>query len=95
MGEMGRTPKINAQAGRDHWSMAQTIIFAGGGVQPGRVIGATDKHAAAPVTRAVTVDDLLRTVATLLGIDPEKHYYDHLGRPIPIVGGGRFLDELV
>ena len=48
MGEMGRTPKVNAQAGRDHWSMAQSILFAGGGVKPGQVIGATDKQASAP-----------------------------------------------
>ncbi len=95
MGEMGRTPKINAGAGRDHWSMAQTIILAGGGVQPGRVIGATDEHATRPVTRPISVDDLLRTITTLMGIDPEKQYYDPLGRPIPIVGGGDFIEELV
>ena len=51
MGEMGRTPRINAQAGRDHWSMAQSVLFAGGGVKPGQVIGATDKKASAPDVR--------------------------------------------
>ena len=55
MGEMGRTPRVNAQAGRDHWSMAQTVIFAGGGTKPGQVIGATDAQAAAPTTEPVSV----------------------------------------
>ena len=51
MGEMGRTPRVNTQAGRDHWSMAQSVLFAGGGVKPGQVIGATDKQAACPTDR--------------------------------------------
>lgn len=95
MGEMGRTPRVNAQAGRDHWSMAQTVIFAGGGVKPGRVIGATDKQAAAPTTSPVGVNDLLHTITRLMGINPAKQYHGPLGRPVPIVDGGRFLDELV
>ena len=95
MGEMGRTPRVNAQAGRDHWSMAQSIVLAGGGIQPGQVIGKTDKNATAPITRPVTVDDLLRTIVTLMGIDPEKQYYDALGRPHPIVAGGELIEELM
>ncbi|MBI85830.1 MAG: hypothetical protein CMJ81_21760 [Planctomycetaceae bacterium] len=95
MGEMGRTPKINAGAGRDHWSMAQSIVFAGGGTQPGRVIGATDEHAAAPVTQPVTVNDVLRTITTLLGIDPDRVYWDPLGRPVPVVADGGLIENLV
>ena len=95
MGEMGRTPRINAQAGRDHWSMAQTVIFAGGGIKPGQVIGATDKQAAAPTTEPIGVNDLLRTISTLMGIDPDKTYYGPLGRPIPIVDGGKTIRDLV
>ena len=95
MGEMGRTPRVNAQAGRDHWSMAQTIIFAGGGVKPGQVIGATDKTAAAPTTDPISVSDLLRTISTLMGIDADRTYYGPLGRPVPIVDGGKFIDQLV
>lgn len=94
MGEMGRTPRINAQAGRDHWSMAQTIIFAGGGTKPGQVIGATDKHAAAPTGNPVGVNDLLRTISVLMGIDPDRTYLG-LGRPVPIVDGGKVIHELV
>ncbi len=95
MGEMGRTPRINAQAGRDHWSMAQTIVFAGGGTKPGQVIGATDKQAAAPTTEAVGVNDLLRTISVLMGIDPDKQYYGPLGRPVPIVDGGKVIRDLI
>ncbi len=95
MGEMGRTPRINARAGRDHWSMAQTIIFAGGGVKPGQVIGATDKTASAPTTDPISVSDLLRTISTLMGIDADRTYYGPLGRPVPIVDGGKFIEQLV
>lgn len=95
MGEMGRTPRVNAKAGRDHWSMAQTVIFAGGGTKPGQVIGATDKQAAAPTTEPIGVNDLLRTISTLMGIDSDKTYYGPLGRPVPIVDGGKVIRDLV
>jgi hypothetical protein len=95
MGEMGRTPKVNAQAGRDHWSMAQSILFAGGGVKPGQVIGATDKQASAPVGDPISVEDVLRTVLGQLGVDTSKTYYTPLGRPVPIVDGGRIIPGLV
>jgi Protein of unknown function (DUF1501) len=95
MGEMGRTPRINAQAGRDHWSMAQTIVFAGGGTIPGQVIGATDKHASATVGAPVGVNDLLRTISVLMGIDPDRTYLSPLGRPVPIVDGGQVIQGLI
>ena len=95
MGEMGRTPRINAQAGRDHWSMAQSVLFAGGGIKPGQVVGATDKQGAAPTTEPVSVEDVLHTVFHLMGIDPAKMYYTPLGRPVPIVNGGRVVRELL
>jgi hypothetical protein len=95
MGEMGRTPRINTQAGRDHWSQAQSVLFAGGGVKPGRVIGATDKKQTAPTSDPVSVEDILHTVFRLMGIDPTKTYYTPLGRPVPIVNGGRVIPGLV
>ena len=95
MGEMGRTPRINAQAGRDHWSMAQSILFAGGGTRPGQIIGATDRTAAAPTGDPVSVSDLLHTLCTLLGVDSQKEYPDPLGRPVPIVNGGRLIPGLL
>jgi hypothetical protein len=95
MGEMGRTPRVNAQAGRDHWSMAQTCLFAGGGIKPGQVIGATDKYASAVVCDPVGVNDILRTICHLMGIDSEKIHYSPAGRPIPIVDGGKVLTDLL
>ncbi len=95
MGEMGRTPRVNNDAGRDHWSMAQSIIFAGGGVKPGQVLGATDKQAAYPTTDPVGVGDLLCTLFTQMGIDTSKVYYTPQGRPVPIVDGGKVIKDLV
>jgi hypothetical protein len=95
MGEMGRTPRVNAQAGRDHWSMAQCILFAGGGTKPGQIIGATDAQAAAPTSDPVSIADLLRTIHTLMGIDSSKEYLDPLGRPVPLVNGGKLIPGLI
>ncbi|QVL31600.1 DUF1501 domain-containing protein [Telmatocola sphagniphila] len=95
MGEMGRTPKVNAQAGRDHWSAAQSVLFAGGGIKPGMIIGATDKNATAPVADPVSVEDILRTIFHQMGVDSSKVYYTPLGRPVPIVNGGRVITDLV
>ncbi len=95
MGEMGRTPRVNAQAGRDHWSQAQSVLFAGGGIKPGIVIGATDKNQTAPTSDPVSVEDILHTIFRQMGIDPTKTYYTPLGRPVPIVNGGRVIPGLV
>jgi hypothetical protein len=95
MGEMGRTPRVNKQAGRDHWSNAQCVLFAGGGVKPGQVIGATDKYATMPVSDPVGIDDLLYTILTQMGIDTNKIYYTPLGRPIPILGAGKAIPGLM
>ena len=84
MGEMGRTPRVNAQAGRDHWSQAQSVLFAGGGVKPGMVIGATDQdRRPAPTADPVGVEDILRTIFHQMGIDSTKAYHTPLGRPVP------------
>jgi hypothetical protein len=95
MGEMGRTPRVNASAGRDHWSQAQSVLFAGGGIKPGQVIGATDKQASAPVSDPVSVEDILRTLFQQMGVDTTKTYYTPLGRPVPIVDGGKIIPGLV
>jgi Protein of unknown function (DUF1501) len=95
MGEMGRTPRVNNDAGRDHWSMAQSVVFAGGGTKPGQVIGATDKSASAPITEPVGVPDLLRTIFQQMGVDTTKVYYTPQGRPVPIVDGGKVIKDLV
>ena len=95
MGEMGRTPKVNAQAGRDHWSMAQCILFAGAGIRAGQVIGATDAQAAAPTRDPVSVADFRHTLLWLLGIDSRKEYDDPLGRPTPLSDGGVLIPGLI
>ncbi len=95
MGEMGRTPQINKRAGRDHWSMTQSVLFAGGGIKPGQVIGATDKRCAYPTTEPYGVEDVICTIFHLMGIDTTKVYYTPLGRPVPVVNGGRVIPGLV
>ena len=95
MGEMGRTPRVNGDAGRDHWSMAQSVLFAGGGIKPGKVIGATDKLGQAPVADPVSIEDILRTIFDLMGIDANKTYLTPLGRPVPIVNGGKIVESLL
>lgn len=95
MGEMGRTPRINGRAGRDHWSQAQSVLFAGAGIKRGAVVGATDAQAAFPTSDPVGVEDLLRTIMHLVGIDSTKIYYTPLGRPVPIVNGGEVVTKLL
>ncbi len=95
MGEMGRTPRINKDAGRDHWSQCQAVIFAGGGTRRGTVIGASDATASYPTTQPYGIQDLLRTVFHLMGIDASKVYDTPLGRPVPIVNGGSLINELI
>ena len=95
MGEMGRAPRVNKDAGRDHWSKAQSILIAGGGTRPGQVIGATDKHASEPTRDPVSIQDLHYTIFNLMGIDTKKTYHTPLGRPVPICGGGKMIPGLV
>jgi hypothetical protein len=87
MGEMGRTPKINANQGRDHWGAAQSVLLAGGGVRGGQVYGATDRHAAYVKDNPVRPEDLLATVYTALGIDPDSEVHDRERRPYRITEG--------
>lgn len=95
MGEMGRTPQINNRAGRDHWSSTQSIIWAGGGVKPGQVLGATDDRCMYPTTEPYGVEDVLVTIFRQLGVDTTKTYYTPLGRPVPIVNGGRVIPNVM
>lgn len=87
-GDMGRTPRINAKAGRDHWPQCGFCLFAGGGTKPGVVYGTTDKTAAFPADLPVSAGDLVATVYHLVGVDPEATVPDHTGRPAHISHGG-------
>lgn len=88
MGEMGRTPKVNASSGRDHWPQCGFALLAGGGVKRGFVLGRTDEQGAYPADRPVSAGDLVATVYELLGIDPSMTVTDLTGRPIGISHGG-------
>ena len=95
MGDFGRTPRINEKGGRDHHPKASSVMLAGGGVKVGQVIGSTDDDGAEVRDRPVTVPDLYRTVAHLLGIDCDKSRTSPAGRPIKSVDAGTLISELV
>jgi hypothetical protein len=86
-GEFGRTPKINVTRGRDHWAHCYTQLLAGGGVQGGRVWGASDAQGAYVARDPVSPDDFAATTLYALGLDPEQTILDPLNRPIPITTG--------
>jgi hypothetical protein len=88
-GEFGRTPKINNKAGRDHWARAMCSLLAGGGIQPGQVIGATNDKAEEPVGEGYTPDDLAATFYAAMGIDPSREFMANVGRPITLIRDGR------
>ena len=94
MGEFGRTPKINPNAGRDHHGRANCAILAGAGLPRGVVIGRTDAKADSPVERPITPADLAATLYTSLGIDPDFKFESPDGRPIRLVEAGKPLREL-
>jgi len=87
MAEFGRSPKINAQAGRDHWGYVYSLALAGGGVRGGQVIGASDAEGGYPKEGRVQPQDLTATIFHALGHDPETLVHDPLGRPLPISRG--------
>jgi hypothetical protein len=94
LGEFGRTPKVNKDAGRDHWPHAMSVLMAGAGVPRGQVVGATDAkgyHAAENVYRP---EDFAATLYTKMGIDPSRVLHTSTGRPVQIVNGGKPMKEL-
>jgi len=95
MGEMGRTPRVNGKAGRDHWPQCGFVLLSGGGVKRGFVLGKTDAQAAYPVDRPVSAGDLAATIYHLLGIDPHMTLPDLTGRPIAIAHGGSPVHEVL
>ena len=87
LSEFGRTPKINASAGRDHWAPCNTVLLAGGSVPGGQVYGASDKIAAYPARNPVSPEDLAATLYHLLGVDTETQLTNFEGRKQPISNG--------
>jgi Protein of unknown function (DUF1501) len=94
-GEFGRTPRINKDSGRDHWPGAMSVLFSGGGLKMGQIIGSTDEKAEGPKTRAVGPQDVLATMYQVLDIDYRHEFYDAARRPIPILNEGKPIEELL
>lgn len=87
MGEFGRTPRVNASAGRDHWPNCFSAILAGGGVNGGAILGSSDKLGAYPETDAVSPADLAATMFWRFGLDPTDEIHDLTGRPYRLAEG--------
>ncbi|MBI3722788.1 DUF1501 domain-containing protein [bacterium] len=95
MGEFGRTPRVNSNNGRDHFTRAFCAALAGGGIQGGLAVGRTNDLGTEVVERPVSVQDLFVTIYRQLGIDPSKQFTSQTGRPIRVVDGGEPVQELI
>jgi uncharacterized protein (DUF1501 family) len=97
-GEFGRTPRLvraDGLIGRDHWPDAQSALISGGGLRMGQVIGATNHRGEYPAERPLSPKDLLATIYRHLGIDARSEFRDFAGRPLPILGEGEPIRELI
>jgi hypothetical protein len=95
LSEMGRTPRVNGNAGRDHWTFCYSVLFLGAGIKGGTVYGASDAQAAYPAERPVSTAEICATVYQCLGIDPEMLIHDQAGRPVPIAHGARPIEAIL
>ena len=94
LGEFGRTPKINKDAGRDHWPHAMSVLVAGAGVPAGQIIGETDVKGYYASDRIYSPEDFACSIYTKMGINPKMILHTNTGRPLPIVNGGSPIKEL-
>jgi hypothetical protein len=95
MGEFGRSPKVNAAAGRDHWNFGYTLLLAGGGIKPGYIHGASDKIGARPQSDPVTPAEVVATIYRCLGIPHDLELRDQLNRPLTVVPNGRPIEAVL
>jgi hypothetical protein len=95
MGEMGRTPRINANGGRDHWTYCYSVLLAGAGIRGGSAYGESDSLGAYVKDRPARIRDICATIYHCLGIDPEMTVFDQGRRPIPVAHGGQPLKEIL
>jgi hypothetical protein len=93
-GEFGRTPRVNGNAGRDHWARSMAVFLAGGGVKGGSVYGSTDANGTAPEANPCSPADVSATVMSLLGIEPTHEVLTPSGRPVGVFREGKVLDPL-
>jgi hypothetical protein len=94
-GEFGRTPKINRNAGRDHWAPLSTLALAGGGLRMGQVVGESAPKADVPKTKPIRPQDLMATVFHVLGLDPHLQFTNQAGRPVHMIEDGQPISALV
>ena len=95
MGEFGRTPRINANSGRDHWARSWSCVVGGAGIKGGLAVGETSEDGTKVVTEPYSSEDLMTTVCKGLGISTETTFTSKNGRPMKIAGGGKIINELV
>jgi hypothetical protein len=95
LSDFGRTPQVNKDAGRDHWTYCYSVLLAGAGIRGGTVYGASDAHAAFVKDNPVRPADIVATIFEALGIDPEMPLYDESNRPHPAAQGGRAIREIL
>ncbi len=93
--DFGRTPRVNATAGRDHWTHCYSVLLAGAGIKGGTLCGTSDALAAYVADRPTRPADICATIYRCLGIDPELLIHDRSGRPIPIAHGGEPIGEIL
>ena len=95
LSEMGRTPKLNADGGRDHWTSCFSVMFAGAGVQGGATFGESDDHAAYVESNPVSAADVCATILEIVGIDPDMAVYDQNDRPVRAANGGAPIEAIL
>ena len=94
-GEFGRTPRINGNAGRDHWAPLSTLALSGGGLKMGQTVGESTAKAEVPKSTPIGPQDLMATIFHVLGIPQDLHFKDPSGRPTPMVNGGKPIADLI
>jgi hypothetical protein len=94
LGEFGRTPKVNKDAGRDHWSFAMSVLMAGAGIPGGQIVGATDVKGYYANENIYAPEDFAASLYTKLGVNPETILHDTNNRPVQLVNKGRLIKEL-
>lgn len=95
-GEFGRTPRINANAGRDHWGQLCTLAVSGGGLKMGQVVGESSAKAENPKTKSIHPKDLMATIFHVMDVDPNLQFLDHAGRPQFLLPDGAMpIKELI
>jgi uncharacterized protein (DUF1501 family) len=94
-GEFGRTPKVNKNAGREHWAPLSSLVLSGGGLRMGQVVGESAPKADMPKSKPIRPQDLMATMFHVLGIDPQVQFVNPAGRPVSMIEEGRPIEELV